>query len=194
MNDNPYEEMEAARGRFPNLHPPPKERKVPSPDNVAKGKWARNRGATAEREVVRRYVAHGYSRAHRQPMSGGMRTYGDARDTSPWPGDVGGVEPWLVEVKHSKYVDIAGRGWAGEAFVRRVLKDLTALWSKYPTTLPVLWARGGNPGIRITWRLWIPAMVFADKFALSLHNRDDWVEVTESDYWYYFAGGEDGSS
>jgi hypothetical protein len=185
------EEMEDMRASLPNLPPTRRRAKLttPNPDNVAKGKWARRRGASGEREVVKRYSAHGYTYAHRQPMSGGMRVYG-AQDTSPWPGDIGGVEPWLVEVKRSKYVDTPVRsGWPGQGFIRPVLRDLASLWRQHQyvggtPTRPVLWARGD----RGDWRLWIPERIAMDSMIGGTHipQTNAWVEITEGDYWHHF--------
>lgn len=91
---------------------------------------SRNKGRKGESEVVRLFRAAGFEKAARSPMSGGLRPYG-AGDLSPWPGDLIGVEPWIVEVKRDERMDAPSRGWTGSGFVRGVLRDLQALQARH---------------------------------------------------------------
>jgi hypothetical protein len=120
------------------------------------------KGKRGEREVVTQFRLHGFPKAARTPGSGSLRPYG-AGDASPWPGDIYGVEPYLVEVKYDEKVEAGGvRSWPGRGFIQGVLRDLDKLANRKiigkPSPIPVLFARANfHP-----WRVWV---------------RDDWMGV-----------------
>lgn len=117
----------------------------------------RPKGKRGELEVVQLWRQAGWTGAFRTPNSGGLRPFG-AGDLSPWPGDIGGIKPWLCEVKYDERVKAPSRGWTGEAFIRRTLKDLDHLAIRHSFIVgatrprPVLFARGSFE----FWRVFVP--------------------------------------
>jgi hypothetical protein len=129
---------------------------------------SKQKGARGEAEVVEMFRANGYAKAARSPGSGAMRPYG-AGDLSPWPGDLIGVEPFLVEVKYDERVyaqgDVIQRTWAGSPFIKVTLRALEKLADRHngivggTRVIPVLFARSNMKG----WRVFIPQTVFLDE-------------------------------
>lgn len=157
----------------------------------AEMKRRKTRGAAGEREVVRWLRVHGWSEAFRTPGSGAWRPYG-AADVSPFPVDVATGwppdwpedrrqplnGPWMFEVKFNESLDTYGRGWPGEAFVRKTLRTLqqqAAAYNRGTTGREIhaaLWGRTAGT----TWRVWVPAGLYLQGSIRT--DPADWVEVT----------------
>lgn len=128
---------------------------------------SQRKGAAGEREVVEMWRAHGWPRARRNPGSGSWRPYGIAGE-APMPGDIGDVDPFLVEVKLDKEMARPGMrsGIRGEGFVRRTLTGLVDLAldrpEGVPKPIPIMFGRPGlGEGLR-AWRVWAPVhLVYA---------------------------------
>lgn len=155
-------------------------------------KNVRQKGKAGEREVVELWRAHGWPRAARSPGSGAVRPYG-AGDMSPWPGDLFGTRPWLVEVKFDEKVKAHSRGWEGEAFIRSTLKGLAKLSLRHNAVvgagrvLPVLFARGTLRA----WRVFVPSPLFVARFGGSPNHSDvSWTEIDVEDFFEHFARAE----
>lgn len=152
--------------------------------NKRSGRSAVNKGKSAEREVVKRYKAHGYENAMRQPGSGSLRV---EQGISPMPGDIRAVAPWgPVEVKHTVATDRPGRGgMRGASFLRAVCKAEWKLYLARPVgviSIPVVWARTD----RAPWRIFLPEPMFLALQGISAEHdppMPSWVELTEDAYW-----------
>lgn len=143
-----------------------------------------DKGKRGEREVVRMWIAAGWTDAVKSPQSGGVRRYG-ARDISPWPGDVADIQPWICEVKFDEELKRPSRnGWVGEGFTRRTLIDLESLWARHARTIgkrvapiPVLFAR---PTFE-DWRVFVQATVFEAVVGAS-SGGSGWVQLTPEQF------------
>lgn len=119
------------------------------------------KGSRAERQVVALWRENGWPRACRSPGSGSLRPYG-AQDSSPWPGDLAHVEPWIVEVKCDERAARIGRsGIEGEAFVRAALRRLAGTLERSRITGRRRYACLFLRSNRRPWRVWTSADVLA---------------------------------
>lgn len=129
-----------------------------SDDAVLRAKRARQRGKQGETEVVKLWRTAGWTWAARSPGSGSLRPYGSG-DVSPWPGDIIGVQPWLVEVKLAQASTAPSREWPGSAFTRKTMHDLLQLSSRHPGSRPVMFMRPPSfRGEPVLWRVVVSAL------------------------------------
>lgn len=142
---------------------------------------SRDKGKRGEREVALLWKMAGYLRACPTPGSGGLRPYG-AGDTSPWPGDIAFIQPWLCEVKFDEKVKAPSRGWAGQSFVRRTLRDLDKLASRHiiggAKLRPCLFARASFE----EWHVWAREAEVLPWLGLHWPSTDGWVELTTDQF------------
>lgn len=150
---------------------------------MASRKGSQRKGKVGEREVVALWRTAGWIDAVRTPNSGGIRPYG-ARDTSPWPGDIRRVEPFLCEVKYDEKAKAPSRGWVGEAFVRETLLDLQHLWFRQAGViggrfdlLPVSFIRASFQW----WTAWVPIWL-ATRYWGMQENEWGWVGLDPADF------------
>lgn len=153
------------------------------------------KGKRGEREVVTLWRQHGWPKAARSPGSGALRPYG-AGDLSPWPGDLIGTEPWIVEVKYDERVYARSRGWWGSGFLRQVLEDLGKLADRHASVIgrreppvPVLFARSNHR----PWRVFVPEPVFRRAYGLGPAGDGGWVEVFVTQFFEEVARGDHAS-
>lgn len=156
----------------------------------------RQRGKRGEREVVHLWRANGWTGAYRQPGSGALRREGEP---PPLPGDIGGVWPWLVEVKFDVRSSRPSRGWTGEAFIRSTLRRLTSTWRVTLVTggevmKPVLFVRSDaahGERVKDAWRVFVPSLLFRLTFnlppILEEEAMRDWVEISVPMFFAEFA-------
>lgn len=151
----------------------------------------RDKGKRAEREVARLWRFNGWPKAVPTPGSGGLRPFG-AGDLSPWPGDIHGCAPWLIEVKWDEKVKLPSRGWVGEAFIRLTLKALDKLATRHAgivgaeDPIPVLFARGNLEW----WRVFIPSWLFIETYGRPQTvgwDPNEWVEIGTDEFFEHFA-------
>ena len=148
-------------------------------------KHPQRKGARGEREVVAMFRDNGWPRAARSPGSGSLRPYGEG-DSSPWPGDLAFVKPFLVEVKYDeRWADGGARTWMGSTFVKGVLRDLRKLQRRKAIgggiQIPVLFVRSAQR----TWSVWVPQITFLSwfgSFKRSALDPDEWVQITVDDF------------
>lgn len=144
----------------------------------------RTKGKQGEREAAAMWRHHGWGAACPSPGSGGMRPYG-AGDLSPWPGDLHGVSPWLVEVKRDEKLAATSRTFQGHGFVRGVLRSLAALWIRHAGVvggarpLPVMMGRSNFDA----WRFFVPVWLLEEWLGTKMPSgSEEWVELEESEF------------
>lgn len=149
-------------------------------------KASRRKGKDAEREVARIFRHYGYEKAAPTPGSGGLRPYG-AGDLSPFPGDLFGCEPFLVEVKRDERAGSPSHGWTGEAFVRATLKDLSKLATRHNAVVggslvvPILVVRASYD----PWTFYAPERSLRVFLGMSAGgSADAWVGLSEAEFFY----------
>jgi hypothetical protein len=115
------------------------------------------------------------------------------------PADVGGVDPFLVEVKVSKELERPerGSGIPGASFARRTLRDLCKLASRVPIGArpwtPVMFGRSGQGDGPSSWRVWMPLGLLEFRYAaaglIPIHSID-WRKgpsaFVELPWWAFF--------
>lgn len=201
--EDPYVAMEAmrstrpidARGLGAKKRSRGTEATPPTPEAKAASARSRRRGKDGEREAVAIWRSHGYANARRTPGSGAWQPNAPG-NAPPFPGDLMGVEPFLVEVKHTKYSDLPGRSWPGAAFIRTVCIHLDSVWRQTMVRgalprIPVIMCR--VQGQARVFRFFVPAYVFLGRVGVpsphaffekmsDVRAPFDWVELDEQTF------------